>query len=121
MPRCGSAISQKAGGERRRVDDAHTSLRGKRQYPQELSVVQAIVVVHQRSVYLQRRENAHPKIHGINAKAYAPDAPFPLQLLYCVVSLGKRPFGVFPILIFDVVDMNEIEVVDTQAGGTLVQ
>jgi hypothetical protein len=83
-------------------------------------VVQAVVIMDQAGIDVERRENSHPEIYRINSEADATYTPFPFQLQHRLIAFGESPLGVLTSLVFDIVDVNQIEIVSPQAFSTLV-
>lgn len=121
MPGGRPAIRQQAGRKRRTIHNPDALLPRYRQQIEQLRIVQAVVIVNQRGIDIQGREDPLPQIHRVDAEADACNPTFPLQFLNRLVPFGQGPLGVLSSLVLDVVDVDDIDIVHAQPPGAFIQ
>jgi len=69
------------------------------------------VVVYQPGIDVVVIENPLPEIHWIDAEANRADPALGLQFPHRVQPFAQGPFGVTTTLVFDVVEVDDVEIV----------
>ena len=83
-------------------------------------VIQAVVVMDKAGVHIERRENSLPQIHRIDSETDATDSAFLLQFHHRLIAFREGPLRVFTSLVFDIVNVNQIEIFGSQSFCALL-
>src|SRR5487761_2311828 len=121
MPLRSLASAQEAARKGRAVDDADASLLGHREEFRRAGVLQRVMVVNQGGVRRQRVEDAMPQVHRVDSEADVPDAAGLLQLQQRLNALAQRPLRAATVLVFEIVEMDEVEVIGAETARTFIE
>ena len=79
------------------------------------------MVVHERGLHIAFFKDAAPQVHRVDAEADGADPALPPQFLQSFDPFANGPFHVAAALVLDVVQVNDVEVVDSQTAGALFE